>query len=427
MSVKKLVINGEEHSIEAENGWVKTVNGVAWDVILSAWENMNIENNVFSATDTTYSAWKWIEIKDSDYSPMQWPCLDGYHIPIRDEWVALCGILTTTFWLAQNATTMGTYLKMPMAGTRNRSSSNVDSWWSYGGYWTCEHYYWNFAYCLGFSSTIEVPKMEAKATGLSIRTFKDDPVIPDNTWTTLYDGSSVATGAWVFYNATLEVISISADWQNWITIADKNLWATTVFNQWDTVSDANCGYFYQWWNNYGFAHSWSLTTSSTQVDASNYWPWDYYNNSTFITWYGWDSSENKNLRWWKTGVLKNAITNKIQSPVVFERSTTPTLADIQSIHDAVVAYGWENVYIKVTNDQIFQTWDNLIVPILRYQWCFEYDILDMGWDNVYNFSAIVTNWATNVYYVWMEYHISNNGSWSLTSFNLITRKITTSA
>lgn len=94
---------------------------------------------------------------------------------------------------------------------------------------------------------------------------------------------------------------------------DKNLWATTVFNQWDTVSDANCGYFYQWWNNYGFPHSWTVITSSTQVDASNYWPWNYYLDSTFIIWnWGdWSTIQNDNLWWWVTWVVirNNTITN----------------------------------------------------------------------------------------------------------------------
>lgn len=50
-----------------------------------------------------------------DYSAMQGPAPDGFHIPLKDEWVALCGILTTTFGMASNATTLGTYLKMPTA------------------------------------------------------------------------------------------------------------------------------------------------------------------------------------------------------------------------------------------------------------------------------------------------------------------------
>lgn len=93
---------------------------------------------------------------------------------------------------------------------------------------------------------------------------------------------------------------------------DKNLWATTVYNSGDTLSQANCGNFYQRWNNYGFPWTWNVTTSSTQVDASSYWPWNYYESDIFITLIGdWSSVQNDNLRWGVTWVLtfENAITN----------------------------------------------------------------------------------------------------------------------
>lgn len=112
------------------------------------------------------------------------------------------------------------------------------------------------------------------------------------------------TSAWIYRNAQLGVISLSSDGSTWLTIADKNLWATTVYNDGDTLSQANCGNYYQWWNNYGFPFTWAVTTSSTQVDASTYWPWNYYSSSTFITRNGspqnWDSTVNSNLWWWVT-------------------------------------------------------------------------------------------------------------------------------
>lgn len=106
--------------------------------------------------------------------------------------------------------------------------------------------------------------------------------------------------AWIYHNAELWVISMSSDWENWLTIADKNLGATQVYNDGDTLSEANSGKYYQWWNNYWFPFTWSVTTSSTQVNAQNYWPWNYYNSSTFIIWNDdWSSVHNDNL-WWDT-------------------------------------------------------------------------------------------------------------------------------
>ena len=124
----------------------------------------------------------------------------------------------------------------------------------------------------------------------------------------LHDWSSVAADAWVFRDVTNWLISISGDWSNWTTISDKNLWATTVFNTWDTLSEANAGKYYQRWNNYGFPFTWTVTTSSTQVDASTYWPWNYYSSSTFIKRgsrpYDWSSVQNDNLRWWVSWTTK---------------------------------------------------------------------------------------------------------------------------
>lgn len=113
---------------------------------------------------------------------------------------------------------------------------------------------------------------------------------------------------WIYHNADLWLISMSSDWSTWLTIADKNLGATQVYNSWDTLSETNCWKYYQWGNNYGFPFTWAVTTSSTQVNASSYWPWNYYNSSTFITRssspYNWDSSDNANLRWWVTWTVE---------------------------------------------------------------------------------------------------------------------------
>lgn len=99
------------------------------------------------------------------------------------------------------------------------------------------------------------------------------------------------------------LISLSSDGINWVTIADKNLGATQVYNDGDTLSEANCWKFYQWWNNYGFPFSWSVTTSNGEVDTSWYWPLNYYENSTFIIpsmdIRDWSSNNNPDL-WWDT-------------------------------------------------------------------------------------------------------------------------------
>ncbi len=88
----------------------------------------------------------------------------------------------------------------------------------------------------------------------------------------------------------------------WITILDRNLWATTTW-YWATDNTDSYWYYYQWWNNYGFSSDPDaiISTTWTQVDASWYWPntenW-YYSNDTFVIWYDWSNVRNDNLRWW---------------------------------------------------------------------------------------------------------------------------------
>lgn len=109
----------------------------------------------------------------------------------------------------------------------------------------------------------------------------------------------------IYHNPTLWLISISWDGTNWITIADKNLGASQVWNDGDTLSQANCGNLFQRGNNHWFPRndSASLNTSPNQVDASNYWPGNYYSSSTFITDPTWDTSQNTDLWWDVTDTL----------------------------------------------------------------------------------------------------------------------------
>lgn len=103
------------------------------------------------------------------------------------------------------------------------------------------------------------------------------------------------TTPWIYHNVTLWLISLSSDWENWITIADKNLWATST----DVTSQNSFWKYYQRWNNYWYYY-WSTVSLGSTIDASSYWPDNYYSSSNFVKNYLWDSSNNWNLRWWVT-------------------------------------------------------------------------------------------------------------------------------
>ena len=318
----------------------------------------------------------WGKIVD-DYSAMRWPAPSDYHVPSKDEWTALCGILTGTFWLASNDTTVGTYLKMPMAGSRNHRTATLLNQGNRGDYWSSTTYSTGYAYYLYFySSTLNSPdgalssqNGDRRARGNSVRCFKDTPITPDSSWTTLYDWSSVATWAGVYHNSSLWLISVSWDGQTWITIQDKNLWATTVWNSWDTLSEANCWKYYQWGNNYWFAWTWTLTTSSTQVNSQNYWPWNYYSSSTFITWSDdWSSVQNDDLWWWETWVQQKPVDlvkryygwkmiNDVQWPAPY-RFHIPTVDEWEWLYDIM---SW--LYLSSWED-----WqENLHMPLASYR------------------------------------------------------------
>lgn len=257
----------------------------------------------------TYNAWTWIAIWN-DYSAMQWPAPDGFHVPLATEWKAVHNVWKALGWGASDWTNFWIALKLPFAGRRMDSSSSVSSQGSYGNYWLSSRYSTKSAFFLYFgSATISPQDSEYRANGFSVRCFKNSATIPTSSWTKLYWTSIEAWG--IFWSSTDWLISMSGDWSTWITIADKNLWATTAWNSWDTLSEANCGKYYQWGNNYWFDWTWTLTnTSTTQVDASSYWPWNYYNSNVFIK-YSWrrDSTDNWNLWWWVTWIIDNAISN----------------------------------------------------------------------------------------------------------------------
>ena len=111
--------------------------------------------------------------------------------------------------------------------------------------------------------------------------------------------------AWIYHSPSLWLISLSSDWETRITIADKNLGATQVYNNWDTLTEANCWKYYQRWNNHWFPFTGTFFNKSMeQVDTTWYWPGNYYDSDTFIyTTAGsyiddWSSTPNNNL-WWE--------------------------------------------------------------------------------------------------------------------------------
>lgn len=301
----------------------------------------------------SYTAWEWIEIKNGDdYSAMRWPSPIWFHIPTRTEWIAVRDIWTALWGSSSDGPNFWIALKLPFNWLR-ASDASISNVGTNGAYYTCTAYRTDDVYWFQIRASEIAWYITNRSVASAIRCFKDSPVTPTSSWTKLYWTSIEAGG--IFWSSSEWLISLSDDWQAWTTIADKNLWATTVWNSWDALSQANCGKYYQWGNNYWFPFTWAVTTSSTQVDASNYWPWNYYSSSTFITtsWTPWDwsSVQNDNLWWWVTWVVTrtNAITNtgvlsvnwQIWDVTIEEWITKIfTLADTSDTATAQEIYNW---------------------------------------------------------------------------------------
>ena len=224
---------------------------------------------------------RYVQGTATDYSAMRGPCPEWFHIPLASEWSSLI----SKPWTGSN---FATNLKIPLHAKYVSSSWN--KWQSWESRYHCADKGQNLV-CKG-SAWLDTswPIWD----WLPIRAFKDVPVVPDSSWDIIFDWSSIANNSGIFRNQTMWLISISSDWINWLTIQDKNLWATNVWNTW---------YYYQWWNWHWFNWEKQTVTSSTQIDASAYWPNNYYSSSTFITANQRDSSDNKNLRWWVTWIV----------------------------------------------------------------------------------------------------------------------------
>lgn len=152
------------------------------------------------------------------------------------------------------------------------------------------------------------------------------PVVPDVTY---------VTQSWVYHNPTLWLISISADWQNWITISDKNIGATVA-----DPEDINSNWdIFQYWNTHHFAWDWSgwtVTTEAQIPDLTGYEWWNLYSDDKYRTNIDWNAA-NKNLWKWIAFNLKSL--GKWPCPLWFH---VPSAEEWTAVMDTVLELAWES-------------------------------------------------------------------------------------
>lgn len=148
-------------------------------------------------------AWDWSSTTNNDLwwdttkSPIyvrQWPCDDWFHVPTQTEWINVVNIWTAlwawTTWEWWRINVMK-YLKLPAWWSRAHNATFQYEWerWEY---WTSSVNSSNAATAYFFriySTKVQTDWTAYKTYWYSIRPFKDEPTIPDDTWTVLYPTS----------------------------------------------------------------------------------------------------------------------------------------------------------------------------------------------------------------------------------------------
>lgn len=243
----------------------------SWD---SSWNP-----NLWWDTTNTWGARRWPAIK---FNP-------NAYVPSFSEISSFTSLLSN-LWIS--ADEIENVLLMPKWWEMYHSYGNLRWVWEQWSYWTSTWVWW-WCRCFQFNDDgIILYRWLRSGEWLNIRCFLHDYEQWD-------DERQLHTG--VRWSPSKEYIRVT-DWTTTYVLMDKNLWATQVYMVWDTYSESNCWYFYQWWNNHWFPGIWSseqVQTTDQQVNATNYWPY-YYSDTFRITNYGWESSNNTNLWWWVT-------------------------------------------------------------------------------------------------------------------------------
>jgi hypothetical protein len=292
-----------------------TAKTTSWDIVkVLYWDDgkIRVDNGTGTWEIIQYEMHAGVGISiDStdDFSAVRWPCPEWWHIPSVDESLNLENVWQYVFiapaWQREGST-INTSNYPYQLRTRDAIISTdwqeKQAWWTFDPVTRHGGFYFLAAY-----------------KAYPIRAFKDVPVVPDETWTELTPSGAAYSAYYKSdYNPNYWIISY---WTGgvWTTIMDRNLWATTIYEDWDTLSEANCGYYYQWGNNYWFPWIWSsetVTVSNTRVDVTDCWP-STYSSSTFIvpstppynTF--WGTPNNLDLWGMETGIvhLENVINN----------------------------------------------------------------------------------------------------------------------
>lgn len=210
---------------------------------------------------------------------------------------------------------------------------------------------------------------------LQIRAFKDEPVIPDNTWTQVVDWSETCWIAWtwIYKKESLWLITFVFPWRDedlgeytnelsYMTTKDKNEWATEFEWEW---------YYYQWWNcnpvtlniyeyndeTIDFSNIQPSTYSSNKID----YKLEHYTNGSNARWED-EAWENFTARQWPCQSWWHVPDddNESYADIIMYLHAYATWEYDESLNDTsqVMAY-----YSPVLSDYYSRYWMWHIIPI----------------------------------------------------------------
>lgn len=321
-----------------------------------------------------------IEDKCTISGTVTWPCDNGFHIPTKAEWDSV--ILNLTSEQIVSA------LHIPYGGIRRHNDGSFDYVRSEARLWvsnaiTGSEDMMNDYYAYISQYATAVVSSNTIALGCNIRAFKNAPVVPDATWTETVEGKVREKDG---------LISILVDTDTYVTMQNKNVGATTVWNTGDTVSSENIGDYFQWGNNHGFKLNSTGDTSSTQVDASSYWPGEYDSDTFVIGQINWMSVDNYDLWWAETGC---AIEHNVISAVDIITSYNDLTDTPISLSSWIQYYN----YISTENEaSIYSYWKE--VPD---DWD---DVYFIEWQDIINYSEYAESQWMSIKFKNTEWNIS---------------------
>lgn len=239
----------------------------------------------------------WPEVTPPTPTPVPPLTADWFHVPCQEEWNEIVAIMDSLGYT--NIQDYVEILHLPLAWHLAHNTGALTWRWTNAGYWCSVQASSSTAYSLNLASWASVAVgSEWKSEWLPIRCVRD--YWKDDDYSGFSYGVTYDSTKWIIYLTEKVYNPDIEDYEGWITIAiaDRNLWATAVYNYGDALTENNCWDYFQWWNNYWFTAGDLPATSPTMVaNTIWHWLWNPYSSDTFIctTWWDWATIANEEL------------------------------------------------------------------------------------------------------------------------------------